>query len=211
VQPSQKKLPSQLAIDAGSYAELRQLWHCFLSLEIPVSVLLQKARGRNLRCLLAWLEGELEREDTPVVRTRSLARFNFRLAGEFNGNLICVRFAESGPGASVLTNVPRAIARSGAGFDFGGEGAIAGVRELALNVLHYYLPPLASDAVEGEFGCVSRSALELYEAFAAEAIARQPSAAALLTKQAIEAWILQKRAGAIAAVDAAANVPVGAV
>jgi len=122
-----------------------------------------------------------------------------------------MRFAEAGPGASVLANVPRVVARTGAGFDFGQEGAIEGARELALNVLHYYLPPVENDAVPCDFGCVSRSALELHEAFAAEAIAQQPSAATLLTKQAIEAWILEKRAGAIAEVEASSNVPVGAV
>jgi len=204
------RLRYEIGIDAGSYRELQRIWRHYGTCQVPISTLCCMARSWNLTCFSRWIEAELARDGKLGFEVRSLADFRFRLAGEFNGNLICVRFDKSAPGATVLANVSHAIFQHGREFDFGQEGTPGGTRELALNVLHYFLPP-GDDVVPCQIGGVSRSALELHEAFADEAIAKRSSGAILVTKQAIGAWILEKQAGGGVKAEMLANIPVGMI
>jgi len=116
----------------------------------------------------------------------------WRLAGDFNGKVVCHRFRGDTGGPSALTNVPRSVVHhSPTGHEWGYQGS--GPSDLALDILNWFLPP---NRQNGKYECwlgkASLKAWQFHHQFKREFLSNMPTSGGIIPKQEILNWINQE-------------------
>ncbi len=113
----------------------------------------------------------------------------WRLAGDFAGEVVCYRFDMNAPGPSALTNVPRSVVHhspSGHAWAYNG----CGPSDLALDILTWYLPPNRKNGrVECWLGVASRKARDWHQQFKVDKIASLPREGGTIGRGEILDWL----------------------
>lgn len=166
------------------YEQLNEMWayELFDFVDHTPQQAIAAARQLNFNRAACWIQ------DNPEDYQFGQYYGHWRLAGKFDGNVVCQRFKVT-YGPSALTNVPRSVVHhspSGHEWGYGGSGPA----DLALDILNFFLP---SNDQNGSTQCwcstSSRIAYQLHQNFKQDIIAQIPKEGATTSKEAIIKWI----------------------